>query len=248
MKLFGRKKAAEQAAVAHKDEKPKSPYKEGNEFIQAAADFEKSEIDNVKKREKIAWTVTGAAALVAVAAVFTVAAMQPLVRVEPYILLVDSNTGKTNVITTLEHQTVDNDKVLNKHWLGRYVVNREGYDWYTIQDTYDTTIAMSSPQEQARYSKPYQDGVGPDKILKEDFRVKVEIKSISFVGETAQVRFSKTKLPVNPSSGVQPITEHQIATIAYHYDNPPTKEEERDYNPVGFIVDSYQVEVENVQS
>ena len=103
MKLFGRKKAAEQAAVAHKEEKPKSPYKEGNEFIQAAADFEKSEIDNVKKREKIAWTVTGAAALVAVAAVFTVAAMQPLVRVEPYILLVDSNTGKTNVITTLEH-------------------------------------------------------------------------------------------------------------------------------------------------
>lgn len=169
MKLFGRKKAAEQAAVAHKEEKPKSPYKEGNEFIQAAADFEKSEIDNVKKREKIAWTVTGAAALVAVAAVFTVAAMQPLVRVEPYILLVDSNTGKTNVITTLEHQTVDNDKVLNKHWLGRYVVNREGYDWYTIQDTYDTTIAMSSPQEQARYSKPYQDGVGPDKILKRGF-------------------------------------------------------------------------------
>lgn len=52
MKLFGRKKAAEQAAVAHKEEKPKSPYKEGNEFIQAAADFEKSEIDNVKNGKK----------------------------------------------------------------------------------------------------------------------------------------------------------------------------------------------------
>ena len=230
-----------------KEQKPKTPYKESIEFIQAAKEFEKSENDNIRKREKLAWFVAGAAGLITVASVFAVAAMQPLVRVEPYIMLVDMNTGKTNVITTLEHKTLSNNKELNKHFLGRYVINREGYDWYTIQTTYDTVIAMSGPQEQARFTKPFQDEVGPDKVLADKYRVKVDIKSISFVGDTAQVRFTKTTLPVTPTSGEAPATQHLIATIAYHYDNPPLKEEEREYNPTGFIVDCYQVEVENSQ-
>ncbi|MFC3873670.1 virB8 family protein [Neisseria musculi] len=243
MGWFSRKGKNGQARL--KEQRPKTPYKESIGFIQAAKAFEKSENDNIRKREKLAWFVAGAAGLTAVASAFAVTAMQPLVRVEPYIMLVDMNTGKTNVITTLEHKTLSNNKELNKHFLGRYVINREGYDWYTVQTTYDTVMAMSGTQEQARFTKPFHDGVGPDSVLADKYRVKVDIKSVSFVGDTAQVRFTKTTLPVVPASGEAPAAQHLIATIAYHYDNPPLKEEEREYNPTGFVVDSYQVEVEN---
>ena len=125
--------------------------------------------------------------------------------------------------------------------------NREGYDWYTIQDTYNATIAMSSKEEQDRFNKQFADEVGPDKVLGQKYRVKVDVQSVSFVGETAQVRFTKTKLPVSPASGEQPVTQNMIASIAFHYDNPPVKENDRGYNRIGFYVDSYQVEVENTQ-
>jgi type IV secretion system protein virB8 len=243
MKLF-RKKGVTQPVEKTKS---KTPYQEGEAFIRAAKEFEKSESESIKKREKAAWIVAGGAGLTAIAACFAVAAMQPLVRVEPYILLVDTATGKTNVVTTLDHQTLSNDKELNKYWIGRYVINREGYDWYTIQTTYDTVIAMSSQDEQQRFSKPFEDNLGPDKVLADKFRVKVEVESVSFVGETAQVRFTKTKIPVNPSSAEPAVVQHLIATVAFHYGNPPLKENERAYNPVGFLVDSYQVEVENTR-
>lgn len=245
MKLFRRNK--KDASAAPVVEKPKTPYKESNEFIQRAKDFEKSEIDNVKKREKIAWFVTGAFGLITLAAVFAVAAMQPLVRTENNVVLVDMKTGQTTVITTLDHKTISNNKELNKLQLENYVKDREGYDWYTIQDTYNATMAKSSKQEQERFNKPFADGVGPDKVLEQKYRVKVDVQSVSFVGETAQVRFTKTKLPVSPVSGEQPVTQNMIASIAFHYDNPPVKENERGYNRIGFFADSYQVEAENTQ-
>lgn len=245
MKLFRRNR--QNTASSPAVEKSKTPYKESIAFIQSAKEFEKSEIENIKKREKIAWTVASAAGLVTVAAVFAVAAMQPLVRVDPYIVMVDTKTGQTNVITTLDHKTLSNNKEMNKFLLELYVKSRESYDWYMIQTTYDTTIAMSSPQEQARFSKPFSDGIGPDKVLGDKYRVKVDIQSVSFVGDTAQVRFSKTKLPVNPASTEQPVTQHMIASIAFHYGNPPIKEDDRAKNRLGFFVDSYQVEVENTQ-
>ncbi len=81
----------------------------------------------MRRQSKIAWSIAGVAVLMAAAATFAVAALAPLKSVEPFIVRVDSNTGYTDVISTLKHQTVENDEVMNNYWLGKYVEYREGY-------------------------------------------------------------------------------------------------------------------------
>ena len=51
MKLF-RKKGVTQPVEKTKS---KTPYQEGEAFIRAAKEFEKSESESIKKREKAAW-------------------------------------------------------------------------------------------------------------------------------------------------------------------------------------------------
>ena len=43
------------------------------------------------------------------------------------------------------------DEVINRHWLRQYVMFREGYNWNTVQATYDTTKLFNSPEVQAKY-------------------------------------------------------------------------------------------------
>ena len=45
MSLFRKKTPAAPVAAAEKPKRPKTPHQQGNDFIQSAEEFEKSEID-----------------------------------------------------------------------------------------------------------------------------------------------------------------------------------------------------------
>ena len=247
MNLFRKKNAAPATIAADKPKRPKTPHQQGNAFIQAAKAFEKSEIDMVRKQSKIAWSITGVAVLMAAAATFAVAGLTPLKSVEPFIVPVDNNTGLTDVISTLKHQTVENDEVLNNYWLGKYVEYREGYDWYTVQDTYDAAMLLSSPQEQEVINQLYSSDYAPHKVLGDKYKVKVKIKMITYLGETAQVRFEKIRVPTSQATNEEPVVQNMMATIAFSYENRAQNEKDRLVNPLGFQASSYRADMENTQ-
>lgn len=228
------------------------PKDAGRHFVQEAAAFEKAWVERTKQQNKTYLFFAGAALVVAALMAIAVMLLTPLKSVEPFVVRVDNNTGVTDVVSTLKQKSVANDEVINKYWLSLYVRNREGYSWETIQTSYDTTMLLSNPTEQARFSGIYQSPNAPHKVLGKNFRVAVKIRNIAFVGDTAQVRFSKTtagSVPTPQQSGSRSETsvnktDNYIATITFDYQNRPTKEQDRLINPLGFQVTNYRIDPE----
>ena len=219
--------------------------KMGIEFIQAAKDFEKSEIDRVHKSAKIAWRISGACLLITGLAVGAVAGLTPMKETRPYVIRVDNNTGVTDIVTVMKTKEQTYGEVIDKHWLGQYIQYRESYDWFTIQDSYDATMLMSSPEVQVEFAKVYNDNPqAPHKILKNNFKVVAKVKAITFIGNTAQIRFEKRMLPVTGDLNKEFPVQNMIATIGYEYTSQPMSEEARRVNPLGFQVTSYRVDPE----
>lgn len=162
------------------------------EFINAAKAFESAEIVRVHKSAKIAWRICGACLLITGLSVGAVAGLTPLKETRPYVVKVDNNTGLTDIVTVMKTKEQTYGEVIDKHWLNQYIQMRESYDWVTIQDSYDATMLFSSPEVQAAFAKIYNDNPqAPHKILKNQYKVVAKVKAITFIGNTAQIRFEK---------------------------------------------------------
>lgn len=228
--------------------KRKKLSQEANNFIQSAKAFEQSEIERVKRFSKIAWTAAGLCLLVAGLAIGAVVGLTPLKTVEPFVLRVDNSTGAVDIVTTMKQKEASYGEIVDKYWLAQYVRYREGYDWQTIQSTYDATMLLSAPPVQSDFAKLFShETAAPHKILKDKFRIEIEITSVAFIGkENAQVRYIKRTLP-NVSSITPPPPQKYIATLAYEYKNAPQAEKDRLINPLGFQVLSWRTDLEAVE-
>jgi type IV secretion system protein VirB8 len=171
--------------------------------------------------------------------------MAPLKTVESRVIRVDSNTGYTEEVSKLADGKVSYDEVVDRYWLNQYVVNREGYDYNTIQTSYDTTALLTAPEGQAEFFKIYDGPKGRDKVLKNSMRIVVTVKSIApnAQNHTAVVRYSTEQHHLD---GTVDPAENWIATLGYGYVNAPTSELDRRVNPLGFQVTSYRVDPETV--
>lgn len=225
-------------------QKQPSAQKAASKFIQAAKDFEKSEIERVRKNSKIAWRITCACLLIMGLSIGAIAGLTPLKTVTPFVIRVDNNTGATDIVTQLKTSEKSYGEVINKYWLAQYVGYRESYDWQTVQSTYNATNLLSAPPVQGEFAKLYnKNPAAPHLVLKDQFKVIVKVNAISFVGEMAQVRFEKHLIPL--TNGVtKPAPQKMIATVAFEYQNKPLQETDRLINPLGFQVTSYRVDPE----
>ena len=223
----------------------KSLNKEAQKYIQAAQDFEKSEIDRVRKNAKIAWrlsfVMTGLAAL----SIFAIAMLTPLKTVQPFVIRVDNNTGLTDTVSVMKERQDRYEEIVDKYFLKQYVQYREGYDWETIQTTFDATKLMSSPQVGNEFAAMYAGENAPHKVLKNSRKVVVKVQSVAFVGDLAQVRFTKQSVEVGDGVDNQKSAPlKMIATIAWEYQGGKMSEQDRLINPLGFKVKSYRVDRE----
>lgn len=218
----------------------------GREFIQSAASFNRSEIDMVRRNSKIAWRISIACLIITGMAIGAVAALTPLKTVEPFVIRVDNNTGATDIVTTLKQSEKSYGEVMDKYWLSQYIKYREGYDWQTIQSTYDATMLLSAQPVQQEFAKIFNGNNpnAPHKVLKDNYKVVVTVKAISFVGQMAQIRFDKQLIPISGDLTKVNPPQSLIATVAYEYINQPMQEKDRQVNPLGFQITSYRVDPE----
>jgi type IV secretion system protein VirB8 len=221
--------------------------KQGREFIQSAAAFNRSEIDMVRRNSKIAWRIAIGCLVITGMAIGAVAALTPLKTVQPFVIRVDHNTGATDIVTTLKHSEKTYGEVIDKYWLAQYIKYRESYDWQTIQTTYDATMLLSAQPIQQEFAKIYNSNNqnAPHKILKDRFKVVVNVKAISFVGQMAQIRFDKQLIPLTGDLSKATSPQQLIATVAFDYANQPMQEKDRLVNPLGFQITSYRIDPEN---
>lgn len=243
--FFRKKKKQPQTEEQLQKEQKKRVNKEVNQMIRMAQGFEETLVDMAQK-DALTWKRVGIGGLViAGLAVLAVTALTLLKEAFPFVVQVDNATGTTNIVTTIKNKQMKYDEVINRHWVRQYVIWREGYNWNTIQATYDATKLFNSPDVQAKYRAFYESPAAPHKVLKQTAEVIVKVTNVSFVGDMAQVRFEKRLVPAGNSEIKPAPPQKMIATIGFEFKNTPMTEAVRDINPLGFQVLSYNVTEEN---
>lgn len=173
----------------------------------------------------------------------------PIVEQVPYTILVDSITGATQTLQTVPDQNITQNEVTDKYWVAEFIRNYENYDYFTIQTTYDRTIALSAENVARQYKRIYEGNNSRDVILGESNTRKIHISNVMLDQQNedgsgvARVRFSTE---TSQSSG-QPLKEYWIATVAFQYDRGAMDAGKRLINPLGFKVTTYSVGSEVVQ-
>jgi len=163
----------------------------------------------------------------------------------PPVFTIDRSTGHVDMVTTLANDEIEPGWAVAKQYINTYVLNREGYDYNSLQLFYNTTGLMSSERVQAEYGKLWQGDDALDKKLGDTATISVDIKSIvEGPDQTATVRFSTT---TRHNNGMVTGPVNYIATLAYRYVGAPMKEDDRRIDALGFQVTSYRVDPESVQ-
>ncbi len=214
-------------------------------YLEEARGLERDYLDELVRSRRSAWRTTAAAGALLCLALIALVAMQPLKRVEGFVLRVDNATGAVDLVTTLRDGQTSYGEVVDRYFLNKYVLNRESYEYETIQTAYDTTLLLSSEIVQREYAALFQGPGARDKALSNRARIAVRVRSITpgSTANTALVRFTTRLLRENG----QPAAEQSlVATIGFRYVGAPMHEQDRLVNPLGFQVTNYRVDPEVV--
>lgn len=226
-------------------------------YKQSAADWEDDKYRRQRALSFMMWALCCFLTIAVVALAFAIGRLAPLKTVEPYLIRVDSSTG---IAETLSKNDLANVKwsqsertAIDRYFLTKYVVAREGYNYPLRNDKYNTVAVMSS----APVAKTYQTYIGRDNpqspinTLGRESVVDIEIKSISWPATddgsvVAYVRFTRQVKSLVDSSRNYPV-DHMLATINYRYiPDAEISNAVRQINPLGFVVSAYQI-TEEVQ-
>lgn len=224
--------------------------KEQAALFDDAVDFETSKSVLAAKSERRAWTIAKTACGLTALSWLALALLMPLKTVEPYVVTVDKHSGQTQIVSVLsqETQTLTEQQAIDRYWLSNYLRWREVYDWYTLQQDYNRTLAFSSPVVKQEYASIYEGEQALD--VRFGKRVQALVNILSIVNDTnshiATIRFEKTIKHVDDHGPGQ--TSVWVATVGYRYaPDKEMNEAQRLINPLAFEVTSYRVDPELVR-
>lgn len=211
-------------------------------YLSESRGLERDYIGEILRSRRAAWRVAGAMAGLAVLGAATGVAGLYQEPAPPLVLRVDNATGAVEQVTQMRVHEASYGEVVDTYWLNQYALNRESYDYNTIQLNYDTTALLSAADVQKDYYKLFDGPNARDRVLANKTRILVTVRSIQLNGRgQATIRFTTQQVHTN---GVKDAPQHQIATVGYAYINAPMSTADRRINPLGFQVTSYRADPE----
>jgi len=217
-------------------------------YFSEAASWDHDRLIAANRSKRLAWIIASVASCLAITGVAAVAMLTPLKTVAPYVITVDKATGASEISSPLygrggtgDRQITYNEAVA-KYFLADYVRNREGWIPQARKEFFEGVLAMSSRDEQARWTAFYakDNPQSPQSVFTDLDTVFIAIKSVTFVSKNvAQIRFTKTL-----QRGASTIDTPAIATVTYDTTDTPTTEQQRFKNPLGLEVQSYRADLE----
>ena len=215
-------------------------------YYAEAASWNRDRVQTMRSSQKIAWSIAGVAAAVALLEAIALVLLTPLKTVEPYTLMVDRTTGYVQALKPLERETVSPAAALTQSFLVQYVIARESFDIATVNANYRKVALFSADSARSSYLQTMQvsNPASPLVAYPRTTTVDVRVKSVSPVGEnTALVRFDT----IRSDQGAQPQPPSSwIALVHYRYSAAPMKLEDRFVNPLGFQVIRYRKDPEAI--
>ncbi len=215
-------------------------------YFAEAASWDHDRLIAANRSRRLAWTVAAASAALAAASVLALAMLAPLKTVVPYVITVDRATGASEITSPMSGRPAPSyDEAVTKYFLADYVRNREGWIPQARREFFEGVLAMSSRDEQARWTAFYakDNPKSPQSVFTDLDTVFVAIKSVTFVSpKVAQVRFTKTL-----QHGTAATDTPAIATITFDTTDTPSTEQQRFKNPLGLEVQTYRADLEVTQ-
>ncbi|EEQ3637082.1 type IV secretion system protein [Escherichia coli] len=217
-------------------------------IIADSRNFEQKIIERDKRATKAGFMVGGAGLLIAILALTIVVLLLPLKQTVIELYAVDNHTGRVEHVTRASKTSLTAEEAYQKAMTSSYVRVRERYIYPALQDDYSTVQVYNSPQVNDDYLALYAGKDAPDKVYQnEAHTVHIDILSNQITEGTAPdnvatLRYKKTIRRLADSSTR---TEYWDAHLTFHSD--PSKEmsdTEREVNPFGFTVTSWQADRE----
>lgn len=217
------------------------------QYLVEANGWETDAVARANRTSKISLVVGVLGIVIGLAGVLAVKGLTPLKQVVPVIIRVDNATGIAEVIDQLTDAKTNYQESVNKYFLQNYVRFREGFNRATAERNYEAVGVMSERGEQTKYYEFFspRNPQSPLNTHAEGQKTEISIRSTSFLSDnTALVRFIKEQHQI----GAKPVLSYWAATITFTYQNPPTLQKDREYNPLGFLVTSYRVDPESLNA
>lgn len=218
--------------------------KDKSQFLEESRFIDGDRISEIKKSRKRAWIAAGCGFALGVGGLVaaTVAFNRPIP--DPVVYAADKTTGAIERLGSLDDYILTLEQADNEYWINRYINNREGYNYSTIQSMYDMTVLLSAPNDvQRSYAELFSGEDARDKKWGAQKRRTVSIRSIQHTvpGSQATVRFSTQ---VHQDDGKREPRQYWVATLSYEFIGEPMEVQDRWRNPAGFQVTAYRVDPE----
>ncbi|MHA8113697.1 VirB8 family type IV secretion system protein [Kosakonia cowanii] len=210
--------------------------------------FEQQMIERDKRAMKAGFITGGAGLLIAVLALIAVVLMLPLKQTVVELYTVDNHTGRVEHVTRASETRLTAEDAYQKAMTASYVRLRERYVYPSLQDDYATVQIYNSPQVNDDYLALYAGKDAPDKVYQNGAHtVQIDILSNQLTEGTvpdkvATIRYKKTARRLADNSTR---TEYWDARLTFR--SAPGKamsDTEREVNPFGFTVTSWQADRE----
>lgn len=227
--------------------------KQTQQALKVIKSFESDKISLNRRLIKLMVIITIASIIVAFASFLSSLVILNMKKVEAFVIQVDkSEGGYAEIAKPITDQKTTYGEELDKYWLSTFVINRQSYDWETIQNMYDIVNLMSSDDVFSQYKRYINNkDSSPLHLLRDKKSIVAQVKSITFIGlsgdNVAQVRYLTYVRNNDGTTAKEFPPQHWIATIAYDYKKTIKTEAERRVNPLGFRSVSYKVDSEKLK-
>lgn len=215
-------------------------------YFAEAASWAQDTYGAQRRSQRLAWTVAGVGAVIALLEAIALVFLMPLKTVEPYVVTVDKQTGYVEAPRAVQPGPMSQNEAVTQSFLANYVLSRETFDATDLREAYRRVQLWSGGNERSAYLRfmAADNPSSPVKLYPSTTIVKTTIKSVSLLSPTtALVRFQTERLDAGAAVG---LVLAWNAAISFQYSGSPLRMEDRLINPLGFQVTRYRRDAEGL--
>jgi len=213
-------------------------------IINVSRSFESIMLEKEERSRKTAWRVAATGLILAALAITAIIILLPLKTTDIELWSVDKQTGRYEYMTRIKELDIASEKALAHSLAAHYVRLREGYNYFALQRDYDDVQLFNSGSVNRDYLAGFNGDKAPDVVFnKAEYVVYIDIISNVHAPATgpdnlATLRIKRTLRRISDNSVK---TDFWNIRLTYRYvPHQQLTDSQREVNPLGFIVTSYQ--------
>lgn len=217
---------------------------ETENIIASSRTFESVLLEKDEREKKLAWRIAAIGFALAAMAITALIILLPLKNTEIELWSVDKQTGRYEYMTRIKEQNISTEKALAQALAAHYVRLREGYNYFALQRDYDDVQLFNSYIVNRDYLDRFNSNQAPDVIFnKAEYVVSIDIISNVHATATAPDHLATLRIKRTIRRIVDNSVKTEVWNVRLTYRYLPRKQltdSQREVNPLGFIVTSYQ--------